>query len=139
APSVRDGWMGMGPRVAAFEAAIGARLDAPLVMVDSGSNALHAAVAALDLAPGSDVLVPSWTWIACANAVVLAGHRPVFVDVDEATQNVTAEHCAAARTPRTAAIMVVHYAGKPVDVDAVAALGLPVLEDAAHAIDSTLD
>ncbi|WP_027006622.1 DegT/DnrJ/EryC1/StrS family aminotransferase [Conexibacter woesei] len=139
APSVRDGWMGMGPQVAAFEAALGDRLGAPLVMVDSGSNALHAAVAALGLPPGSDVLVPSWTWIACANAVALAGHRPVFVDVEEATQNVTAELCAAVLTPRAAAIMVVHYAGKPVDVGAVAALGLPVLEDAAHAIDSALD
>jgi dTDP-4-amino-4,6-dideoxygalactose transaminase len=139
APSVRDGWMGMGPRVAEFEGALGARLGAGLVMVDSGSNALHAALVALDLPPGSDVLVPSWTWIACANAVMLAGHRPVFVDVEESTQNVTAELCDAVRTAKTAAIMVVHYAGRPVDVDGVAALGVPVLEDAAHAVDSALD
>jgi aminotransferase len=138
APSVRDGWMGMGARVAAFEEAMTGHLGAEMVMVDSGSNALHAAVAALDLPPGSEVVVPSFTWVACANAVVLAGHRPVFADVDLATQNVTAAHCEAVIGPRTGAIMVVHYAGKPVDVDAVCALGLPVIEDAAHAVDSTL-
>lgn len=139
APSVLDGWMGMGPRVAAFEAAMEDQLGAPMVMVDSGSNALHLAIAALRLPPGSDVVVPALTWVACANAVVLAGHRPVFADVDAATQNVTAEHVEQVLTPRTAAVMVVHYAGLPVDVDAIAALGPPVVEDAAHAVDSTLD
>jgi aminotransferase len=139
APSVLDGWMGMGPRVAAFEAAMERHVGAPMVMVDSGSNALHAAIAALQLPPGSDVVVPALTWVACANAVVLAGHRPVFADVDAATQNVTAEHVERVLTRRTAAVMVVHYAGRPVDVGAVAALGPPVVEDAAHAVDSTLD
>jgi aminotransferase len=130
--------MGMDARVAAFEEAMAGHLGAEMVMVDSGSNALHAAVAALDLPPGSEVVVPSFTWVACANAVVLAGHRPVFADVDLATQNVTAAHCEAVIGPHTGAIMVVHYAGKPVDVEAVGALGLPVIEDAAHAVDSTL-
>lgn len=134
--SVLEGWMGMGPRVAEFERALEAHLGAPAVMVDSGSNALHAAIAALDLPPASDVVLPSFTWVACANAVVLAGHRPVFADVDLATQNVTAEHVEAVRTPRTAAVMVVHYAGLPVEMEPIDALGLPIVEDAAHAVDS---
>jgi len=136
ADSVTSGWMGMGPRVVAFEQALGEHLGAPAVMVDSGSNALHAALTALDLPPGSDVVVPSFTWVACANAVVLAGHRPVFADVDLATQNVGVEQVAAVRTARTAAVMVVHYAGLPVELEPIAALGLPIVEDAAHAVDS---
>jgi dTDP-4-amino-4,6-dideoxygalactose transaminase len=137
-PSVLGGWMGMGPRVAEFEGALEHHLGAPVVLVDSGSNALHVALTALDLPPRSDVVVPALTWVACANAVILAGHRPVFADVDLATQNVTAAAVEQVRTPRTAAVMVVHYAGKPADVPGIAALGLPVIEDAAHAIDSSL-
>lgn len=139
APSVLGGWMGMGPRVEELEAALEGHLGAPVAMVDSGTNALQIAVTVLDLPPGSDVVVPALTWVGCANAVVLAGHRPVFADVDPATQNVTAAHVEEARTDRTAAVMVVHYAGKPVDMPAIAALGLPIVEDAAHAVDSALD
>lgn len=126
----------MGPKVAEFEAALAARLEASFLMVDSGSNALHLAVEALQLPPGSDVVLPAFTWVACANAVMLAGHRPVFADVDLDTGNVTADSLEQARTRRTHAFMVVHYAGKPLDMDAVRSLGLPVIEDAAHAVDS---
>lgn len=139
APSVVDGWMGMGPRVAEFEARLEKHLGARLAMVDSGSNALHLAVAALGLPPGSDVVVPSLTWVACAHAVVLSGHRPVLADVDLETQSLDPDSVARAITPRTRAIMVVHYAGKPADMDGLRAFGLPIVEDAAHAIDSTLD
>jgi aminotransferase len=131
--------MGMGPQVAAFEAALEEHLGAPVVMVDSGTTALHVAVTLLDLPPGSEVIVPALTWVGCANAVVLAGHRPVFADVDARTHNITARHVEEARTERSAAVMVVHYAGKPVAMDEIASLGLPVIEDAAHAIDSSLD
>jgi aminotransferase len=130
--------MGMGPKVREFEERIAERAHATAVMVDSGSNALFLAVKALGLPPGSEVIVPSFTWVACAHAVVLAGHRPVFADVDLATQNLTAELAARQRTPTTAAVMIVHYAGKPVDVDAMRALDLPIIEDAAHAVDSAL-
>ena len=133
-------WMGMGPAVRQFEEAFAARLGLPdLVMVDSGSNALYLAVELLrdlGLPPASDVVVPSFTWVACATAVVLAGHRPVFADVDPDTQNVTPETVAWARTPRTGAVMVVHYAGKPADVAGIRHSGLLVIEDAAHAVDS---
>lgn len=138
-PSVLDGWMGMGPRVEAFEAALEEHLRAPVVMIDSGTNALQVALTVLDLPPGSDVVLPALTWVGCANAVVLAGHRPVFADVDPATQNITGAHVEQVRTERTAAVMVVHYAGKPVAVPEIASLGLPIVEDAAHAIDSSLD
>src|SRR3954469_3395608 len=139
APSLRAGWMGMGPKVREFEQVFGERIGADFAMTDSGSNALHLAAVSLDLPPGSDVVLPAFTWVACANAVVLAGHRPVFADADPVSGNVTAEHVERALTPGTRAVMVVHYAGKPADVAAIAALGLPVIEDAAHAVDSALD
>ncbi len=138
-PSVLDGWMGMGPRVAEFEARLGDHLGAPMVMVDSGSNALHLAVKALDLPPGSEVIVPSLTWVACANAVALCGHRPVLADVNLETQSLDPEAVEQASSAQTRAIMVVHYAGKPADMDGLLSFGLPVIEDAAHAIDSELD
>ena len=138
-PSVLGGWMGMGPRVREFEAEFGRRLGLDFAMTDSGSNALHLAVRALDLPPGSDVVLPSFTWVACANAVVLAGHRPVFADVDLGTANVDAKTVGHALTDRTRAVMVVHYAGRAADIGAILELGLPVIEDAAHAVDSTVD
>src|SRR5690606_31521999 len=80
-----------------------------------------------------------FTWLSCAHAVLLAGCVPVFADVDLRTHNITAETIRPCITPRTGAIMVVHYAGKPVRMDEVLALGYPVIEDAAHAVDSRLD
>jgi dTDP-4-amino-4,6-dideoxygalactose transaminase len=137
-PSVLGGWMGMGPRVGEFERRFGDRLGAGFVMLDCASNALHAAVAALELPPRSEVVVPALTFVACANAVALCGHQPVFCDVDLETQNVRAEDVERVLTSRTAAVMVVHYAGKPVRLDEFASFDLPVIEDAAHAVDSTL-
>jgi dTDP-4-amino-4,6-dideoxygalactose transaminase len=138
-PSVLEGWMGMGPRVREFEGAFGERLGTPFVMADSGSNALQLAVEALELPPASDVVVPSFTWIACAHAVALSGHRPVFADVDVDTGNVNVDTIERALTERTRAVMVVHYAGLPVDMDSILELRLPVIEDAAHAVDSAID
>lgn len=137
AACIEDQWLGMGPRTEEFEERFRSRLGLEsFLFLDSGSNALFLAVALLDLLRGSEVIVPTFTWVSCAQAVVLAGHRPVFCDVDPRTQNVTAETIAARRTPRTAAVMVVHYAGKPVDMDPILELGLPVIEDTAHAVDS---
>ena len=106
-------------------------------MVDSGSNALFMAVSLLDLPPDSEVIVPSYTWVSCAQAVILAGHKPVFCDVDLRTMNVRAKDVLARITDKTAAVMVVHYAGLAVDMDSILELGYPVIEDAAHAVDST--
>jgi perosamine synthetase len=105
-------------------------------MVNSGSNSLYIAVKILGLEPGSEVILPSFTWIACAQAVLLCGCVPVFCDVDLDTHNVTAETIRPHLTARTGAIMIVHYAGKPVDMAPILDLGVPVIEDAAHAVDS---
>jgi dTDP-4-amino-4,6-dideoxygalactose transaminase len=133
-------WMGIGQVTQRFEEEFAQRLGLPgFIMMSSGSDALYLAVRLLDLPQGAEVIVPSFTWVSCAHAVVLAGCVPVFCDVELETQNVSAETVAPCITPRTGAVMVVHYAGKPVDVPAIAALGLPVIEDCAHAVDSRLD
>lgn len=137
--SLEAQWIGIGPKTAAFEKQFAERGGLPgFALLDSGSNALHLAVKLLDLPPGSDVIVPSFTWISCAHAVVLCGHRPVFCDVNLDTHNVTRADVERARTPKTKAVMVVHYGGLPVRVDEIAQLGLPIVEDAAHAVDSRL-
>ena len=137
-PSVRGAWMGMGPRVKEFENALSERVGRELVMVNSGTAALHVAVEALELPRGSDIVLPAFTWVGCAHAIALAGHRAVFCDVDLETQNAGREEIERALTERTRAVMVVHYAGKPVRMDELEDLGLPVVEDAAHAVDSEL-
>lgn len=137
--SLEAQWIGIGPKTAAFEKNFAERLGLPgFVLLDSGSNALQMAVKLLDLPPGSEVIVPSFTWISCAHAVVLCGHKPVFCDVDPLTHNATKKTIEAAMTKKTRAIMVVHYAGLPARVDEIAKLGLPIIEDAAHAVDSRL-
>ncbi|MBI5650579.1 MAG: DegT/DnrJ/EryC1/StrS family aminotransferase [Chloroflexi bacterium] len=137
--SIDAQWMGIGPKSRAFEQAFAERLGLTgLALLDSGSNSLYLAVKLLNLPAGAEVILPSFTWISCAHAVVLAGCVPVFCDVDLATQNVTAETIAPHRTAKTGAIMVVHYAGKPVRMKPILDLGLPVIEDAAHAVDSKL-
>ena len=128
-------WMGFGKKVDEFEAAYSAKYNIDnFALVDSGSNALYMATHLLDLPKGSDVIVPSFTWVSCAQAVLLAGHNPVFCDVDLDTMNATKETISAALTSNTKAVMVVHYAGLPVEMDDVLSLGLPVIEDAAHAV-----
>lgn len=135
--SMRSQWMGMGPKVKSFESKLSQRLKLPgLLMLDSGSNALYMAVRLLELPPNSEVIVPSYTWVSCAQAVLLAGHKPVFCDVELDSMNVSLDTVKAQITDKTAAIMVVHYAGLPVEIDDIMALGYPVIEDAAHAIDS---
>lgn len=133
-------WLGMGPRTREFETQMAERLKLPgFVMLNSGSNALYMAVKLLNLPPGSEVIVPSFTWISCAHAVVLNRCKVVFADVDLRTHNIGAETIQPCLTPDTKAIMVVHYAGKPVDMRGIASLGYPIVEDAAHAVDATLD
>ena len=130
-------WLGFGGKVSEFEEKFAARLGLKnFAMVDSGSNALFMAVSLLNLPKGSDVIVPAFTWVSCAQAVILAGHRPVFCDVELDTLNVSRRTVEASLTDNTRAIMIVHFAGKPVDMDPIMDLGLPVVEDAAHAVDS---
>lgn len=135
--SLKNQWLGMGPKVAEFEKRYGERLRLEnFLMVDSGSNALFMAIKLLDLPQSSEIILPSFTWVSCAQAILMAGHIPVFCDVELGSMNITAEHIKMQITKKTAAIMVVHYAGLPVEMDEIISLGYPIVEDAAHAVDS---
>jgi dTDP-4-amino-4,6-dideoxygalactose transaminase len=131
-------WMGFGKNVDLFEKKYSEKYNINnFAMVDSGSNALFMAVKLLNLPSGSEIILPSFTWVSCAQAILMSGHIPVFCDVDLRTMNVRLEDIEKQISPLTAAIMVVHYAGLPVDLDPIIKLGYPVIEDAAHAIAST--
>ncbi len=137
AEAVRSGWVAQGPRVARFEQAFAERVGAAQgVAVSSCTTGLHLALYVLGLEPGDEVIVPSLSFIATANAVRYCGATPVFADVDPTTGNLTPETVAAVRTDRTRAVLIVHQAGVPADVLAIEALGLPVVEDAACAAGS---
>ena len=130
-------WMGFGKKVTEFEEKFSTRLSLEnFAMVDSGSNALYLAVKLLNLPEGSEIILPAFTWVSCAQAILLAGHKPVFCDVELATLNVSKDTILPHINSNTGAIMVVHFAGKPVDMDPILELNLPIIEDAAHAVDS---
>jgi perosamine synthetase len=142
AEAVRSGWVAQGPRVAEFEQAFAASVGAAHgVAVSSCTAALHLALLVLDVGPGDEVIVPSFSFIATANAVRYVGATPVFADVDLATGNVTVETIDAVRTERSRAIIPVHQGGLPFDTQALRAAaeqwGLPLVEDAACAAGST--
>ena len=132
------GWISSeGPFVRQFEERFAALVGRQHgVAVSNGSTALDLAVAALGLGQGDEVILPSFTIISCAAAIVRAGATPVVVDSDPHTWNMTADGVAAAITPRTKAIMVVHIYGLPVDMDPILGLaakhGLKLIEDAAE-------
>jgi dTDP-4-amino-4,6-dideoxygalactose transaminase len=137
-----SGWVAQGPRVAAFERALSAKVGAAYaVAVSSCTAALHLSLVALGIGPGHEVVVPSLSFIATANVVRYVGATPVFADVDEPTQNLTAATIAPVLTPRTRAVILVHQGGLPADIDAVRHLceprGIVVVEDAACALGST--
>lgn len=137
---VRSKWLSAGPRTAEFEAAFAAEMGAPhAVALSSCTAALHLALAALDVEPGDEVLLPSYTFVATANAVLYQGAVPVFVDIKGPHDlNLDPDDLAAKITPRSKAVIAVHLAGYPADMDAIMALaerhGLSVVEDACHAI-----
>ena len=127
-------WLGFGQIVNDFESQYSKKFNVPnFLMVDSGSNALYLALVSMNLNKGGEVILPSFTWVSCAQAVLLAGLVPKFCDVDYDTMNVTSDTISEKITDKTVAVMVVHYAGLPVDMDPIIKLGYPVLEDAAHA------
>jgi dTDP-4-amino-4,6-dideoxygalactose transaminase len=135
---LRSGWITTGPRTAQLErdfaAMAGARHG---LAVSSATGGLHLAMMAIDLAPGDEVITTPMTWPATVNTIVLAGATPVLVDIEPDTLNLDPRRLEAALTPRTRAIVPVHYAGQPCDLDPMLALatsrGLRVVEDAAHA------
>ncbi|AWZ10840.1 glutamine--scyllo-inositol aminotransferase [Streptomyces sp. ICC1] len=143
ADAVLSGWVAQGPRVAEFERAFAERVGAEHgIAVSSCTTALHLALIALDLGPGDEVVVPSLSFIATANAVRYVGAHPVFADVEEATGNLTPATVDAVRTPRTKAVLAVHQGGVPADVHALRAAcadwGVPLVEDAACGIGATV-
>src|SRR4051794_37088313 len=135
---LEDGRFILGPNVAAFESEFAAYCGAAhAVGVANGTDAITIALRALGVGEGDDVVVPSFTFWASAEAIVNAGARPVFCDVDPETFCVTAETVRAALTPKTRAVLVVHLFGNVAPVREIAALGVPVIEDAAQAAGST--
>ncbi len=137
---IETGWISSeGPFVRKFEESMAAVAGQRYgVAVVNGSAALDVAVAALRIGPGDEVILPTFTIISCASAIVRAGATPVVVDADPATWNLDPSKLEAAITPRTKAIMVVHIYGLPVDMDPVMEIakshGLKVIEDAAEQI-----
>ena len=128
----------LGPEVEAFEAEFAAYCGArEAIGVANGTDAITIALGAMGVGPGDEVVVPSYTFYASAEAIPPTGARPVFCDVDPDTFCVTSETVAAALTPRTKAVIAVHLFGNVAPVRAIEALGVPVLEDAAQAAGST--
>lgn len=136
---LRSDWLTTGPKVEEFERALAAFTGSAFaVAVSSGTAALHAAMAALGIGPGDEVIVPAITFVASANCVVYQGGTPVFADVDPRTLLVAPADVERKITPRTRAIVAVDYAGQPCDYAALRALaarhGLALVADACHAL-----
>jgi dTDP-4-amino-4,6-dideoxygalactose transaminase len=137
AETLRSGWLTTGPKAALLEERMAEYLDAKYVLaVASGTAALHLALVALGIGEGDEVITTPITWPATANVIVHTGATPVFVDVQEGDLNIDPELIEAAVTERTKAIMPVNLAGQPCDMHPIWALGIPVIEDAAHAAES---
>ncbi|MGW2013533.1 DegT/DnrJ/EryC1/StrS family aminotransferase [Streptomyces sp. NPDC001927] len=138
-----DNWLGHGPRTKKFEEEFAGHLGvAPeqTLFINSATAGLFLSVELLELTAGDDVVMPSMSFVAAANAVAASGARPVFCDVDERTLNPTAAHIERALTPRTKAVLILHYGGYPGDIAAIADLcrerGITLIEDAACAVAS---
>ncbi|MBA3264384.1 MAG: DegT/DnrJ/EryC1/StrS family aminotransferase [Thermoleophilaceae bacterium] len=136
----RSGRYILGPEVEAFEAEFAAYLGVGhCIGVANGTDALTIALRGLGVGPGDEVVMPSFTFYATAEAAIVAGATPVFCDIDPDTFCVTAETVRAVLTPRTKAIVPVHLFGNLAPVPALRELGVPVVEDAAQAAGATLD
>ncbi|MCH5487891.1 UDP-4-amino-4-deoxy-L-arabinose aminotransferase [Pseudomonas fragariae (ex Marin et al. 2024)] len=135
---LRSGWITTGPECQKLEEEFAARVGAQhAVALSSATGAMHVALLALGVGPGDEVITPSQTWVSTANMICLLGATPVFVDVDRDTLMTSAALIEQAITPRTKAILPVHYAGAAFDLDPLYVLadrhGIIVIEDAAHA------
>ena len=137
-----SGQLVQGARVRDFEERVAAVVGTPhAIAVSSGTAALHLAILALGIGPGDEVIVPDFTWPACANVVELTGARAVLADIDPHTYNLAPATLAGLLTSRTKAIMAVHLFGLPADLEPILELadqrGIPVIEDAACALGAT--
>ncbi|MGH8687189.1 MAG: DegT/DnrJ/EryC1/StrS family aminotransferase [Burkholderiales bacterium] len=139
--TLRSGWLGTGPRVARFEREFADYKGVQsAAAVNSCTAALHLALLALQLEPGDEVITTALTFCASVNAIIHAGAKPVLADVDAATMNLDPADVRRKLTPRTRALLPVHFAGRPCDMGALQAIaeqhGLRVVEDCAHAIEA---
>ncbi|OIN98798.1 MAG: UDP-4-amino-4,6-dideoxy-N-acetyl-beta-L-altrosamine transaminase [Desulfovibrionaceae bacterium CG1_02_65_16] len=138
---LKSRWIGTGPRTAQFERDFAAYKGVPAaVALSSCTAALHLAMVALNLKPGDEVITTPLTFCATVNAILHAGGTPVLADVNPATLNIDPEKVREKITPRTRALLPVHFAGRPCDMDALTAIAkehnLAVIEDCAHAIET---
>jgi dTDP-4-amino-4,6-dideoxygalactose transaminase len=136
-----SGWLTTGPLSKAFEERFAETVGSRhAVALNSATAALHLALEAMGVGPDDEVIVPTWTFAASAEVVAYRGARPVLVDVDAATLNATPEAILAAVTARTRAVIVVHVAGRPIEIERLVELleprGIGIVEDAAHAFPS---
>ncbi len=137
ADTIRSGWLTTGPRTAELEARMRDYLEAGHVLaVSSCTAALHLSLVALGVGPGDEVITSSLTWPATANVIVHCGATPVFADVRDDTLNIDPERVQELVGERTKAILPVDLYGQPADLDPLVALGVPVVEDAAHAAEA---
>ncbi len=139
AEAVRSGWITSGPSTARFEREFSERIGGghATLALNSATSGLHLALEALKLGPGDEVVVPTWTFTATAEVVQYVGATPVIVDVEPDSLNLSLEAVEAAMTPRTRAVVPVHFAGLPLDTRALRSLVGPrvhIVEDAAHAL-----
>jgi dTDP-4-amino-4,6-dideoxygalactose transaminase len=140
---LRSGWLGTGPRVAQFEKDFAAYKlvdNTHVAAVNSCTAALHISMIAAGIGPGDEVITTPMTFCATVNAIIHSGATPVLADIDPLTLNINPEMIEAAITPHTRAILPVHFAGRPCDMDAIMTIadkhGLKVIEDCAHAIET---
>lgn len=141
---LRSRWIGTGPVTRAFEAEFADYTGAAkAVAVNSATAALHLSLLALNVGPGDEVITTSMTFCSTVNVILHVGAKPVLADCDPYTQNILPEEIEKRITPRTKAIIPVHLAGRMCDMDRIMeiadAAGIPVIEDCAHAIETTLD
>ncbi len=139
ADSIRSGWLAMGPKTILFEKNFAGYVGASYALaVNSATAGLHCALTALGIGAGDEVITTPMTFAATANAILFTGAKPVFADIDRETLDIVPENIERAVTKNTKAVMPVHFAGTPCDMDEIEAIadahGLAVVEDAAHAL-----
>ena len=141
--ALRSGWITTGPRTREFEAAVRDRVHAPAALaLNSCTAGLHLALVALGIGPGDEVVVPAMTFCSSANVIIHSGATPVVADVEADTLNLDPAAVARVLTPRTKAVIAVHYGGHPMDLagldSVLAGHDVTVVEDAAHAIGAAI-